>query len=62
MKRDVTLSAYFHTIMKGFRVWNKLPALYNKGAIIFFGRGVPNLQKVSINKSMTPPISATKIL
>ena len=25
-----------------------------KGAVIFFGRGVPNLQKVGINKTATP--------
>ena len=36
-------------------------SLVLRGAIIFFGRGVPNLQKVSIKK-LRPPISATKIL
>ena len=33
-----------------------------KGAGIFFGREVPNLQKVGVDKTATPPISATKIL
>ena len=28
----------------------------------FLGKGVPNLQKVGINKIVTPPISATQIL
>ena len=32
------------------------------GAGIFFRRGVPNLQKVNVDKTVTPPISATRIL
>ena len=39
---------------KGFLNW------FN-GAGIFFGRGVPNLQKVGVDKTETP-ISTTKIL
>ena len=42
---------------KGMRDTN----LRSKGSIIFFGRGVPNLQKVSINKIVTP-ILGIKIL
>ena len=37
-------------------------AIMHKGAGIFFGREVPNLQKVSVDKTVTPPILATKNL